>query len=75
MRIYGFLKDKGKNSVTAIVHIAKLTQPTVSYHLKAMKDSGLLESERVGKEVFYSVKAMCSTEGDECILNEVTFKE
>ena len=46
MKIYRFLKDKGENTVGAVVKIAKLTQPTVSYHLKEMRDAGLLMSRK-----------------------------
>ena len=68
MRIYEFLKGKGKKTVTEIVKIAELTQPTVSYHLKAMKDAGLLLSERKGKEIYYYVN-------EDCVLKDVKFKK
>ena len=42
MKIYRFLKEKGENTVTAVVEVVKLTQPTVSYHLKEMRDAIIL---------------------------------
>ncbi|WP_094288911.1 ArsR/SmtB family transcription factor [Mycobacterium lehmannii] len=34
-----------------------VTQPTISHHLKVLKDAGLLASERRGSWVYYSVRA------------------
>ena len=73
MRIYRFLRDKGENTVTAVVKIAKLTQPTVSYHLKEMRDTGLLKSRKSGKEVYYSINPECSVYHEECVLYKVNF--
>ena len=73
MKIYRFLRDKGENTVGAVVEIAKLTQPTVSYHLKAMRDSGLLKSRKSGKEVYYCVNPDCAVYEDECVLHKVHF--
>ncbi|MGV0604608.1 ArsR/SmtB family transcription factor [Mycolicibacterium sp. XJ1904] len=33
-----------------------VTQPTISHHLKVLKDAGLLVSERRGSWVYYSVR-------------------
>ncbi|KUH93612.1 ArsR family transcriptional regulator [Mycolicibacterium acapulense] len=33
-----------------------VTQPTISHHLKVLKDAGLLASERRGSWVYYSVR-------------------
>jgi DNA-binding transcriptional ArsR family regulator len=73
MKIYTFLKQKGSASVSELVSVVKLTQPTVSYHLKEMKDSGLLVSEKKGKEVFYAISGTCPIYEDSCVLNEVEF--
>jgi ArsR family transcriptional regulator len=32
-----------------------VAQPTVSHHLKILKQAGLVKSERHGKQVFYSL--------------------
>lgn len=73
MRIYKFLKKNGKSSVSAVVDVAKLTQPTVSYHLKEMKNAGLLNSSKVGKEVFYSVNEGCPSNTIGCFLAKSIF--
>jgi DNA-binding transcriptional ArsR family regulator len=73
MRIYRFLRDKGEETVGAVVNIIKLTQPTVSYHLKEMKESGLLKSRKSGKEVYYSINPDCEMYEEECVLHKVLF--
>lgn len=38
-----------------IVDACPLAQSTVSHHLKILREAGLLQREKVGKEVFFSV--------------------
>lgn len=33
----------------------KLSRPAISHHLKVLKDAGIVQSEKVGQEVFYWV--------------------
>ncbi|HOF50139.1 MAG TPA: metalloregulator ArsR/SmtB family transcription factor [Candidatus Colwellbacteria bacterium] len=74
MKIYKFLKENGKSTVSSIVDILELTQPTVSYHLKEMKDAGLLNSSKSGKEVFYSVNQKCPSNNiPDCFLAKTKF--
>ena len=73
MRIYRFLRDSGENTVNTVVDLVGLTQPTVSYHLKEMKDCGILKSRKAGKEVYYSVDPECQVYMDECVLHKVEF--
>lgn len=42
-------------SVTEIVEQMGVTQPTVSHHLKILRDAGLVIVERRGKEVYYTL--------------------
>lgn len=42
-------------SVNEIVEKLDVSQPTVSHHLKVLKDAGLVSSERQGKQVFYTL--------------------
>jgi ArsR family transcriptional regulator len=42
-------------SVTEIVERLDVGQPTVSHHLKILKDVGLVRSERRGKQILYSI--------------------
>ena len=46
--------EKGERlNVGQIVGVSTLSRSAVSHHLKLMKESGVLASEKVGKEVFY----------------------
>ena len=60
-------KNKPK-TVGEFVKILKLRQPTVSFHLKALKDAGLLVSERQGRQVFYSLSEECGKNHQPCFL-------
>jgi DNA-binding transcriptional ArsR family regulator len=48
---------KGPKTVGDIVAHVGLSQPHVSQALKVLKSAKLVEDERVGQEVFYSVNA------------------
>ena len=43
-----------KECVLNIAGVMKMTMPAVSHHLRLLKDSGLIECYRDGKEVFYT---------------------
>jgi DNA-binding transcriptional ArsR family regulator len=43
----------GERSVTDIVEAFELPQPSVSKHLKVLRDVGLVEVRRDGRQVFY----------------------
>lgn len=43
-------------SVTEIVSAMKLSQPLVSHHLKALKESDILETKRTGPFIYYRLK-------------------
>jgi len=62
-------KNKPK-TVGEFVTILKLRQPTVSFHLKALKDAGLLVSEKQGRQVFYSLSAECGKNHQPCFLTK-----
>ncbi len=47
----------GRALVGELATALGLTQPTVSHHMRVMADEGLLERERLGREVWYSVTA------------------
>lgn len=73
MRIFTFLRNNGSSTVSTIVAHIGLTQPTVSYHLREMKDVGLLDSRRKGKQIFYRVSDVCPSCDDLCFLSEAKF--
>lgn len=73
MEIYEFLNKNGKATVNELVALVELKQPTVSYHLKEMKEAGLLTREKHGKEVYYSLSGMCPHHERECVLSSIKF--
>ena len=48
-------KHAGKVCVCELVPLFDLSQPTVSHHLKVLRDAGLVGSERVGLWAYYFV--------------------
>lgn len=42
-------------SVNDIVEHLDVSQPTVSHHLKILKDAGLVHYQREGKQIFYTL--------------------
>jgi len=42
-------------TVNEIVAQTGVSQPTVSHHLKVLRDAGLVTAQRHGKEIFYSL--------------------
>lgn len=42
-------------SVNDIVEASKVAQPTVSHHLKILKNAGLVSAKRRGKQVLYTL--------------------
>ena len=48
-------KHAGKVCVCELVPLFDLSQPTVSHHLKVLRDAGILDSERRGLWAYYFV--------------------
>jgi ArsR family transcriptional regulator len=48
-------KHAGKVCVCELVPLFDLSQPTVSHHLKVLRDAGIVDSERRGLWVYYYV--------------------
>lgn len=49
-------KHAGKVCVCELVPLFDLSQPTVSHHLKVLRDAGIVGSERPGLWAYYYVK-------------------
>ena len=48
--------EKGERlTVGQIAQVSTLSRPAVSHHLKILRTTGLLDEEKIGKEVFLSV--------------------
>ncbi|WP_017792422.1 ArsR/SmtB family transcription factor [Leucobacter salsicius] len=46
---------RGESCVCDLAALADVSQPTVSHHLKVLKDAGILASERRGTWVWYRI--------------------
>lgn len=54
MQIFAMLK-KGKMCACKILDAFSITQPTLSYHMKMLTDSGLVAAEKDGKWMHYTI--------------------
>lgn len=54
-KIINYLKKNRNSNVKEINSLFKLSQPTISHHLKTLKKTGILDSKKIGKEVHYSL--------------------
>ncbi len=54
--IFERLAREGELPVGAIVGGARVSQPAVSQHLKALRGAGLVNEERRGRQVFYKAR-------------------
>ncbi len=55
-------KNQRINASEILKHI-KLSQPTLSHHLKVMHEGGIINAEKSGKEVYYTLR---TEEVDRC---------
>jgi ArsR family transcriptional regulator, arsenate/arsenite/antimonite-responsive transcriptional repressor len=61
--------EKGDRlNVGQIVEVSTLSRSAVSHHLRLMREAGVLDSEKVGKEVYYWVNAQFLEESLEAVL-------
>lgn len=51
-----YLMEKEAN-VSEITNHLKLSQPTISHHLRILKNAKILKSQKKGKEVYYSLSS------------------
>lgn len=59
IEIVNLLEEKGKMSVLEIAKYFNVTQPTITHHLMYLKESGILESEKDGRKVYYFIHPRC----------------
>jgi len=57
--IINLLQEKKEISVMEIVKHFKVTQPTITHHLKFLKKAGVLGSKKKGRKVFYFISEKC----------------
>lgn len=49
-----FMLDGSRQSVAELASQTELSRPTISHHLKILKDAHLITSQKVGTKVYYS---------------------
>ncbi|MGP4074653.1 ArsR/SmtB family transcription factor [Halobacillus sp. K22] len=54
LTIVGLLKD-GECCVCEFVEVLEMSQPSVSQHLRKLRDAGLVKEKRKGQWIFYSL--------------------
>jgi DNA-binding transcriptional ArsR family regulator len=65
-KIFEFLKKNKKEvSVSDLVNLTALKQPTVTFHLNKLAQSGLIKKRKAGRMVYCKAIANCPT----CPLN------
>lgn len=65
--IVDMLNNGNRMSVTEIYKKLKIEQAAASHHLNILKNKGVLNSQREGKKIFYSLKSNVLTEIIDCI--------
>ncbi len=61
-------------NVGQIVGVSTLSRSAVSHHLKLLREAGVLESEKSGKEVYYWVNKRFLEESLEAVLDYIRSK-
>jgi DNA-binding transcriptional ArsR family regulator len=56
-RMLGLLEERGELCVADLAGNFNMTQPSVSHHLRILKDADLVIAEKRGKEVYYRINA------------------
>lgn len=64
-------KNKKINATNLLEHL-KISQPTLSHHIKILKDANLITAERNGKETFYSINHQHITSCCQSMVEEVS---
>lgn len=62
MEIVNLLQEKKRMSVTELAQHFKLSQPTITHHLKFLEEVGLLSSKKEGRSVYYSLEPECTSQ-------------
>ena len=54
-KILYLLKNNGEMNATEIINKIKLSQPTISHHLKILVEAEVLNARKEGKETYYRI--------------------
>ncbi|MEX1188494.1 MAG: metalloregulator ArsR/SmtB family transcription factor [Bacteroidia bacterium] len=67
LEIVHHLSGESSKTVSDLVALLKLDQPSVSHHLTSLRLRGLLKADKRGKEVHYSLKEINLIQVLDCI--------
>jgi ArsR family transcriptional regulator len=67
VEIINLLQKEKRLSVLTIAKHFKTSQPTISHHLKYLRDIGLLKSEREGRKIYYFLDPKCGWDNCEVV--------
>ena len=67
LEIIDILKEKGEKCVCELTEILDVSQSTVSKHLGVLKKAGIVESEKEGLNVTYSLNTPCVNKFFTCL--------
>lgn len=56
LQLLSLLGDQGRRNVGELAGNFRLSRPAISHHLRVLKDAGILDSEKVGQEVYYRLE-------------------
>lgn len=68
--LLAFEPDERLN-IGQIVAASTLSRTAVSHHLRVLRDGGALQSEKIGKEVFFHINKKMMTEALEGVLSYI----
>jgi len=68
--LLAFEPDERLN-IGQIVAASTLSRTAVSHHLRVLRESGALQSEKIGKEVFFHINKKMMTEALEGVLSYI----
>jgi len=67
LSIVRMLDNDSRLTVTTIYTALQIEQSTASHHLGILKNKGIVECERIGKNIFYSLKESQLSQIVDCI--------
>ena len=56
-RMLAVLEKAGELCVSEVTRNFAMTQPSISHHLRILREAGLLTAHKRGKEVYYAINA------------------
>ena len=54
-RLLALLEERGEECVAGLAADFAMTQPSISHHLRILRDAGLVTTDKRGKEVYYAI--------------------